>query len=278
VSALISPGSRDRVRVGLCGFSMAMEDYALHFGVVEIQQTFYQPPRDDTMRRWISATPRGFEFALKAWQLVTHPGSSPTYRRLTTPLTAAEMGGCGFFRDTAAVERGYRRSIECAAVLGATNLLFQCPSSFAPDAENLSRLRRFFTTGPGSDRPAGLRFLWEPRGSKWVEARDVARSIAQELSLVYVVDPFVTPPDAGSPVYWRLHGIGGSRHSYSDAELRRLRSMVDEGLCAGRDGPSYVLFNNLPRVRDARRFQALVGRGSVVGGQESSKPSNRRTR
>jgi uncharacterized protein YecE (DUF72 family) len=133
VSALISPGSRDRVRVGLCGFSMAMEDYALHFGVVEIQQTFYQPPRDDTMRRWISATPRGFEFALKAWQLVTHPGSSPTYRRLTTPLTAAEMGGCGFFRDTAAVERGYRRSIECAALRRPAMLLLQNTYTLRPD-------------------------------------------------------------------------------------------------------------------------------------------------
>jgi len=253
---------------------MAMEAYALRFPVVEIQQTFYQPPRDETMRRWISATRPGFEFTLKAWQLVTHPGSSPTYRRMTTPLTADELTDSGFFRETATVERGYRRSIECAGVLGATNLLFQCPSSFSPDDANVERLRRFFTKGPGAERPAGLRFLWEPRGPRWVAARELAGSIARDLALVYVVDPFVTPPDAASPIYWRLHGIGGSRHSYSDAELRVLSKMMDEGDSA--EGPSYVLFNNLPRVEDARRFQARVARGSVVGGRESSKPRNRR--
>jgi uncharacterized protein YecE (DUF72 family) len=30
------------VRVGLCGFTMAMEDYAMHFPVVEVQNTFYE--------------------------------------------------------------------------------------------------------------------------------------------------------------------------------------------------------------------------------------------
>src|SRR5688572_1186578 len=74
------------VRVGLCGFTMAIEDYPLRFPVVEVQQTFYQPPRDETMRGWLAATPKDFEFTLKAWQLVTHPGASPTYRRTTRPL------------------------------------------------------------------------------------------------------------------------------------------------------------------------------------------------
>jgi uncharacterized protein YecE (DUF72 family) len=41
-----------RIRVGLCGFTMAMEDYALQFPVVEIQHTFYEPPAADVMRRW----------------------------------------------------------------------------------------------------------------------------------------------------------------------------------------------------------------------------------
>jgi hypothetical protein len=28
------------VRIGLCGFTMAMEDYALHFPVIKVQNTF----------------------------------------------------------------------------------------------------------------------------------------------------------------------------------------------------------------------------------------------
>ena len=31
-----------RVRIGLCGFTMAMEDYAVHFPVIEVQNTFYE--------------------------------------------------------------------------------------------------------------------------------------------------------------------------------------------------------------------------------------------
>ena len=236
-----------------------MEDYSLYFPVVEIQHTFYQPPRDETMQRWLASTPRALEFTMKAWQLVTHPAASPTYRRTKRPLSVEERAGCGFFQRTAIVDEGYRRSIECARTLGATAILFQCPSSFGPDKANIQRMRAFF--GPlASTRPAGLRFLWEPRGSKWVAAREEARALSDELGLVHVIDPFVTPPAPGrkGPVYWRLHGIGGARHSYSDGELRRLKGMLEEVRDPALDDRPYVLFNNLPRIGDARRFIALL--------------------
>ena len=71
-----------RVKVGLCGFSMAMPAYPRHFPIVEVQQTFYQPPAPNTLRRWRELMPPGFEFTVKAWQLVTHAATSSTYRRL----------------------------------------------------------------------------------------------------------------------------------------------------------------------------------------------------
>ncbi len=232
---------------------MSIREYPRSFSTVEVQQTFYEPPQDSTMERWRAGMPDGFEFTLKAWQLVTHPGTSPTYRRLKRPMSREELSGAGYFRGTPIVEEGYRRSIACAQVLGATALLFQCPSSFGPDEANIDRLRAFFSR---VERPEGLRFLWEPRGSRWVADRAQARALAKELDLVHVIDPFVTPPpDAPAPAYWRLHGIGGARHSYSDAQLRRLREWAD----AGAGGfPAWVLFNNLPRVADARRFLALT--------------------
>ncbi len=143
-------------------------------------------------------------------------------------------------------------------LLGATALLFQCPSSFPPDEVSIARLRSFFRR---IDRPAGLRLLWEPRGSRWVAERETARALCAELDIVHVIDPFVTPPPAsgGEPVYWRLHGLGGARHSYTDSELRRLHGMVLASHGGGQAGPDYVLFNNLPRAGDARRFAALVG-------------------
>jgi uncharacterized protein YecE (DUF72 family) len=228
-----------KVRVGLCGFSMAMARYP--FPVVEVQSTFYDPPADSVMQKW----PRSLEYTMKVWQLVTHPPASPTYRRLGRALGKRERPG--FFRDSAAVARGWQRSLECAELLSATALLFQCPASFRPEREHVRNMTRFFER---VKRPK-VRLLWEPRGADWVAQRELALSLCRDLDLVHVVDPFVTAPQARHPVYWRLHGIDGARYSYTAADLRKLRSML---AAAAPPGLAYVLFNNLPRLGDAKRF------------------------
>src|SRR4051794_35225249 len=123
------------VRVGLCGFTMALADYVREFPVVEVQQTFYQPPADATLLRWRRQAPPGFEFTLKAWQLITHEASSPTYRRLRRPLDADERRECGSFRTTPVVLEAWSRTLQCARLLRATAVLMQCPRSFRPTSE-----------------------------------------------------------------------------------------------------------------------------------------------
>src|SRR5919205_4518702 len=98
------------VRVGLCGFTMAFADYVREFPLVEVQQTFYEPPRDSTLVRWRRQAPLRFEFTLKAWQLVTHDATSPTYRRLRRPLSDAERRDAGSFRLTPIVREAWRRT------------------------------------------------------------------------------------------------------------------------------------------------------------------------
>ena len=237
------------MRIGLCGFTMAMEDYVLHFPVVEVQNTFYEPPRDQVLQRWRAVTAPALEYTIKVWQLVTHAANSPTYRRMKRPLAAGAEPG--FFRDSAAVAEGWQRSLQCATVLNATALLFQCPASFAPDRENVERMRRFFER---ITRPAA-RLMWEPRGSRWVAERSLALSLCRELDLVHVVDPFVTAPDPEQPVYWRLHGTAGPRSSYNHAQLQQLRGMLDT---VSNAAPRYVMFNNMPRVGDGKRFAQLI--------------------
>ena len=39
------------VKIGLCGFTIAIGEYPRRFPVVEVQQTFYQPPVENVMRR-----------------------------------------------------------------------------------------------------------------------------------------------------------------------------------------------------------------------------------
>ncbi len=237
-------------KVGLCGFTMAMADYPRYFPVVEVQQTFYEPPTDAVMRRWVAAMPPPFEFNLKAWQLITHESKSPTYRRLKRPLNDQERASCGAFRDSAIVRAALKRTLECATLLRAKTLLFQCPASFRPDPQNVERLRHFILHVARPECPPGLRLAWEPRGGAWTQHADLAMELCQELELVYVVDPFVDKIATAGPTYLRLHGVSGPRHVYTDDELRRLADMTPPDAC--------VMFNNIPRVSDARRFNDLL--------------------
>ena len=149
------------VRVGLCGFTMSMRNYALRFPVVEVQQTFCEPPRDAVMQKWRTSTAPELEYTMKVWQLVTHAANSPTYRRMKRPLDAQDEPG--FFCDSLSVHEGWQRSVDCANLLAATAMLFQCPASLRPEPDNVDHMRQFFER---IDRPPA-RLLWEPRGAPW---------------------------------------------------------------------------------------------------------------
>ena len=234
------------VRIGLCGFTMAFADYVREFPVVEVQQTFYEPPRDATLVRWRRQAPPGFEFTLKAWQLITHEASSPTYRRLRRPLTASERRECGSFRTTTVVLEAWGRTLECARLLRASAVLLQCPRSFRATPENADRIRAFLASVA---RPEGVRLLWEPRGP-WPP--ELVLELCRELELVHVVDPMVDTTVTPEQTYLRLHGVTGARHVHTDAELAAVAGALR---AAGRP---YVMFNNLPRIGDARRLRALL--------------------
>ena len=249
-----------QIKVGLCGFTVGMAQYPRYFPVVEVQQTFYQPPEDATLRRWRADAPADFEFTLKAWQLITHTGTSSTYRRLRRPIIASERNGLGAFRNAPIVDVGWRSTVECAHILSATAILFQSPASFKPTDEHIENLHTFFGR---IERPRGISLMWEPRGL-W-SGPQVAR-LCKDLSLVHVVDPFVTDAQTHSPTYFRMHGVTGSRHVYSDDELTWLIKRIPA------KGDVYVMFNNLPRVGDAKRFISLVD-GDITQSDALLRPS-----
>ena len=234
------------IKVGLCGFTMSAREYFETFPVVEIQQTFYDPPAPRTILGWREAAPEGFEFTIKAWQLITHRPTSSTYRRLRTPLPDAERDLVGGFQVTEPVLRAWEKTMEAARIVRATSILFQCPASFRATDENLEAMRRFFDA---IERPRDVTLLWESRGP-WPP--EMVERICRELSLVDVVDPLVRDTTTPEFTYWRLHGKGSHDHVYTDAELRDLVARV-----RGRD-LAYVMFNNIPRVRDAQRFLSLL--------------------
>ncbi len=236
------------VRVGCCGFPVAQDRYWRTFPVLEVQKTFYQVPRLHTLAGWRERAPEDSEFALKAWQLITHEASSPTYRRLQEKLTPAQLRRCGAFQPTKEVFAAWERTAEAARALRAGVVVFQCPASFKPTPENLQHFEHFFK----KIRRGELRLVWEPRGPAW-EASLVGR-LCRKFDLTHGVDPFKQAPAAGEVRYYRLHGIRGYRYRFTEGDLRRLADF-----CRGRHA-TYVLFNNASMWNDAQRFRRLLRR------------------
>ncbi len=231
-------------RVGCCGFALAQEKYFQTFSCVEINTSFYQLPKVATAARWRAAAPPGFVFTMKAWQVITHAATSPTYQR--TRIEASDLEHCGHFGFNPTIRWAWNETFTIAKTLGAELVLFQCPVSFRPTKENLRQLRAFFERAKRGRWHMG----WEPRGA-W--PAELVAELCRELDLIHVVDPLQSPAArTGKIRYYRLHGTTGARHRYMDEELHRLRE-----LCLGQP-PTYCFFNNVAMATDARRFAKLV--------------------
>lgn len=233
-----------KVKIGCCGFPKARSQYYKFFKVVEIQQTFYQPPHLTTAARWRKEAPADFEFAVKAWQLITHEANSPTYRRLKLSWPQKKLSACGSFKCSGEVLLAWQKTKEIASALEAKVVVFQTPASFHPLPANITNLRKFFH----EIKRENFILVWEPRG-KW--KREEIQSLCQELNLVHGVDPFKADPQYGDIFYYRLHGITGYRYRFTEKDLKVLKEKCT--------GEGYCLFNNTSMWTDALTFREIWG-------------------
>jgi uncharacterized protein YecE (DUF72 family) len=232
------------VKVGCCGFSTNKREYFKKFSLVEIQSTFYEiPVKIETVKKWKNEAPKDFEFTLKAFQVITHDSKSPTYKKLKRKF--GNLKNYGFFKNTKEVFEAWEMTREVAKVLDSKIVVFQCPSSFKTEKENIENFRNFFK----KIKEKKFIFVWEPRGN-WPE--DLIKKLCQELNLVHCVDPFKQKPLFGKINYFRLHGKPGYnlRYKYTSEDLKELLKFCDKK-------ENYVLFNNLNMFEDAQKFQRL---------------------
>jgi len=232
-----------KVKVGCCGFPVSKNEYYASFPVVEIQQTFYQPPEIRTAERWEAEAPEGFEFLIKAWQVITHNHTSPTYRRLRKGPGKPE--NYGSFKNTHEVKSAWDLTREFAEALGARSILFQCPASFSPNKENISNMMDFFK----SIERGNMKIFLELRGF-W--QKDQVESICKELDVTPALDPFSTEIPESEICYFRLHGKRNYRYEYTEEDLTELASFCSNY------SMGYCLFNNISMFSDARRFLDLL--------------------
>jgi uncharacterized protein YecE (DUF72 family) len=245
------------VKVGCCGFPVAQEKYYQTFPLVELQSTFYKLPLEHTLQRWRKTAPHEFEFVVKAWQVITHPSSSPTWKRAGLVIGKAKAARYGYLRPTSENFDALDQTLDACNRLQARLCLIQTPPSFQADAKNVRNLKRFFTT---IDR-RGLVFGWEPRGD-WLEKPQLIRKLCDQLGLIHVVDLLRrNPVSSPSFVYCRLHGLGSRElnytYRYTQDDLRILASKLTFLQKIGGD-EVYILFNNVSMFEDAKQFLKLI--------------------
>lgn len=239
------------VLVGCCGLAgLSLGEYAKRFSVLEVQSTFYRLPMKHTAEVWRKTAPN-LVFTMKAFQGVTHPSDSPTWRKAARELEGVDPAEVGLLKPSGFVKRAWERTVDIAMSLGAKVVVVQLPPSFVHSGSNLVRLKHFF-----SSVDFGFLSAVEFRHESWLTRLELAAESLKRRVIV-VTDPLKIAPPIQQVQYHRLHGTNGFvnyRHRYTDDELRELGRRI-----SGTN--AYVLFNNFSMREDAERFSRIHGYG-----------------
>ena len=243
------------IHVGCCGFAVARKRYYQEYDVVELQDTFYNPPDESKLRKLKAEAPDNFIFTMKAWQAITHPPSSTTWRRCKIRIPKEFWDRYGFLKPTKENFDAWELIVKGAKIINAKVVVIQTPPSFGYSNENFRNVMDFFSSITPTDFIIG----WEPRGT-WRDHLDKVKEIVERFKeVVHVTDPFRTlPVTFKGTTYFRLHGIGGKevnyKYRYSDEDLIKLRNTLREV----NSNEIYVLFNNIYMASDAKRFKEIL--------------------
>jgi uncharacterized protein YecE (DUF72 family) len=167
--------------------------YAERFHTVELNNTFYRLPNEQTLLQWSTQVPPDFEFSLKASRIITH------IRRLKDVADPVDY----LFRTVATLGK------KCGPVL------FGLPPNMKKDIERLDSLLALV--------PAGARAAVEFRHESWLEhdVYEVLRTRNAALCVAQTAEeetPFVSTTSWG---YLRLR-----KEEYEAGELIEWRRRI----------------------------------------------------
>lgn len=255
---------KNRTIVGTCGFPSRKELIFENLDAVEIQETFYNPIGERRIETLLSLKPTGFTYTVKAWQVITHDSSSPTWRRLRK-RPEGNIENYGGLKPTKENFNALKVSIDIANRLNAPVLVLQTPPGMRCE-NRWDEIEEFFRKAVSMARSHSISIAWEPRG-ECKKSRKVIE-IASMLEIILINDigreePIVNKIGKKSVIYSRLHGIGGKEVNYKyKYTLEDLENMARK-LKGTRYDIAYVLFNNIYMVEDAVQFKEII-RGQQI--------------
>ena len=158
-----------------------LEFYATHFTTVELNNSFYRLPSEETFATWRDSSPGNFIFAVKVSRFITH------IKRLKNTGDAAE------------------KFISRAKILGEKlgPLLYQLPPNMQRDDE---RLVSFL-----SMLPQGIKHVFEFRHQSWLDEKVFEALHKYNIGLCVFDMPSLTCPLVATAdfAYIRFHGSSG---------------------------------------------------------------------
>ena len=200
--------------------------YAQQFATVEINNTFYRMPTENLLLEWAQRVGRGFRFALKANQQITH---------------IKRLRNC---------ESTMKRFLEVAGVLVEGEhlgpILVQLPPNFKRD---LPLLAEFLAL-----RPPAYRFAFEVRHASWYteETYDLLRQRQTAFCIVETDEPAPAEMLTADFTYVRLR-----REDYTAKEITAWRKRFDDWTGQGVD--VYVYFKHEDAGKAPAYARQLLG-------------------
>ncbi len=191
------------------------EHYAKEFDTVEINNTFYQLPKETTFQNWHKQAPRNFLFTVKANRFITH------IKRLKEPQEPLDR----FFKGALLLKEN----------LGP--VLYQLPPSFHKDPGRLESFLKVL--------PKGKIAVFEFRHESWFS--DDTYNLLDDFNAAFCIHdmpgmkvPRVVTSDI---IYVRFHGPTGKyQGNYSKSTLQDWANWIKDNI---KDKKAvYAYFNN----------------------------------
>jgi len=234
------------IKVGCCGTAgLSLQKYSQQFNLLEVQRSFYELLKEDLGNKWRNSVKMDFEFTIKVFQGITHPVESPTWRKSNKILQGIDPKDVGLLRITNFVKYCWEKNISFARALQAKIVVIQLPPSFEYYTSGIQRLKNFFEFVE-PDVTCAIEF----RHISWISRIDQVLDNLKKWSVIVVSDPLKFNLPKQDTQYFRLHGMNGFtnyRYVYSDQEINKL-------IIKAKKSNTYVLFNNISMLTDAKRF------------------------